>query len=246
MIDESTDISVTKQLAICIRFLTKDGRIAERLLAFKSLTGCAAADIAECVRKVLGDLGLPGINCCALGADGATVMSGKDGGAQQYILLNPFMQYVWCRAHCLNLACISAVEDNPRIETCMNDVRELWVFFKASSGRLTTLAEMQHAANTPLYKLIEPTDTRWLSNHLSLESVVRDLPNLFAALTAIYEEGKSGSATAAGLLQAWRRPYTIAGTFMMRDATGILSRFSKILQAKRTSLIQINELKATY
>eukprot|EP00660_Eupelagonema_oceanica_P019122 gene19122-biopygen33410 len=119
MIDEATGISVTKRIAVCVRFLIADGRIVEHLLAFKALDeeqGASASAITELIEGVLKDLKIPKSDCFAFGADGASVMFGEHAGVQRWLkcTFNPHMQYTWYRGHLLNLACISAVDTSPR------------------------------------------------------------------------------------------------------------------------------------
>ena len=103
---------------------------------------------------------------------------------------------------------------------------------------------MQNAAKDPNYRLCEPGDTRWCSTFFALRSVERDLVHLREALIAIHD--KTGEATPAGLLTVFRRPYTIAGVCMMRDATEILWTFSKRLQTRKLTLIQLHYEKNRY
>jgi hypothetical protein len=76
MIDESTDITTTKNLDIYVSYITKEGILKTRFLCIIPLTSCDAEDITKVLvdifkrKKILSKL-------VAFASDGASVMLGK-------------------------------------------------------------------------------------------------------------------------------------------------------------------------
>ncbi|KAH6926320.1 hypothetical protein HPB50_016962 [Hyalomma asiaticum] len=78
MVDESTDISTTKQLCIVVRFLNSaENKIATTLLDLVELSDGTAQTLHDTVMKTLDKHGLPVKNCLGLCTDGANSMSGN-------------------------------------------------------------------------------------------------------------------------------------------------------------------------
>jgi len=140
-------------------------------------------------------------------------------------------------AHLLNLAAVSASRKVGAVARVFTFVRDLWVFFHRSSIRLNVLKAMHSAAGSPDYKLVEPADTRWLSNLLAFDSVLRDLDCILPALNAIHDD--DGDAMALGLAMTLKREYTVATLCLVREALGIVGRLSRIVQATNMNLVQL-------
>ncbi|KAH6944461.1 hypothetical protein HPB50_003285 [Hyalomma asiaticum] len=78
MVDESTDISTTKQLCIVVRFLNSaENKIATTLLDLVELSDGTAQTLHDTVMKTLDKHGLPVKDCLGLCTDGANSMSGN-------------------------------------------------------------------------------------------------------------------------------------------------------------------------
>lgn len=85
-IDETTDVSVTKQLIVYSRYLV-NGDIRSSFVSILELCDGTAPTIVAAVCKLCEDLNLDIRNhLCALGSDGASVMLGVRGGVSKRCL----------------------------------------------------------------------------------------------------------------------------------------------------------------
>ena len=103
MADEARDGHV-EQLAVCVRYVTADGGVKERLLELVTLKGLNAQCITDAIENVLESNGLNDLLCVAQAYDGASVMSGSVSGVQaRFREKHLEAVYVHCYAHELNL-----------------------------------------------------------------------------------------------------------------------------------------------
>lgn len=77
IVESTPDLSHVDQLTFIFRFVNVEGRVVERLFGFEPLHSHTGASIAECVLKMVRDLGLDLSNCCVQSYDNASNMSGK-------------------------------------------------------------------------------------------------------------------------------------------------------------------------
>ncbi|XP_030293899.1 uncharacterized protein LOC115594174 isoform X2 [Sparus aurata] len=76
-IDETTDVSVIKQLDIHIRYLDNEGQLCSQFLDMVAIPDGTADTIVEAVRDVVDKKGIPVNRLYGLGTDGASVMTGN-------------------------------------------------------------------------------------------------------------------------------------------------------------------------
>ena len=76
-IDETTDVSVTKELILYARYLC-DGDVLTSFIRIVELSNGMASTIADTICKLCSELGLDMLQrLCGLGRDGASVMLGS-------------------------------------------------------------------------------------------------------------------------------------------------------------------------
>ncbi|VDH97194.1 Hypothetical predicted protein [Mytilus galloprovincialis] len=86
MADETTDVSVTEQLSLCIRYVDNDTyEVRADILGFVEPKEVDAEHIANAIVNNLDKWGLPLQKLRGQGYDGASVMSGHVSGVQQRI-----------------------------------------------------------------------------------------------------------------------------------------------------------------
>ncbi len=103
MADEARD-GKSEQLAICVRYVTTEGTVKERLLALTELTSFDAVSVISAIERELQGKGIGLLKCVAQTYDGAAVMSGVTGGVLSHFRKqHPEAIYVHCYAHELNL-----------------------------------------------------------------------------------------------------------------------------------------------
>ena len=148
MVDESTNVSVTKNLILYATFV-------ERRKAKTAYVGLLEAEdgnaytITECILNLLRKWDLDIKKMMGFGSDGAFVMVGMSNGvATRLKSYNPFMSSIHCCAHRTNLCVQEASKYEEIKETCkMLDalVNRVATHFSRSSMRQGELAKMQDA-----------------------------------------------------------------------------------------------------
>ena len=127
--DESTDIATIEELSICFRWVDSSGSPVEHFLGLVSLSACDAASIFAAQKAFLADSDIDAGKLRGQGYDGAATFSGTKNGVQMRIrTLAPRALFVHCRAHVLQLCCISAARCLPSLKkvfathVCLEDV----------------------------------------------------------------------------------------------------------------------------
>ena len=80
MVDETTDLSNTEQMILCLRFVDDDLDVHEEVIGLHSLEFTSADTIISTVQDVLLCLNLSIDNCRGQCYDGANSMSGSKSG----------------------------------------------------------------------------------------------------------------------------------------------------------------------
>jgi hypothetical protein len=153
LIDESEDISHHEQMAVGIRYTTKEGETKECFLGVVRVPDTKAATLKAAVVKFGNDFGLKMNNLRGQGYDGASNMSGHIGGLQALMretFTNAF--YVHCMAHRLNLVVEGIVESVPALNAFLDTLHKVRNLVTGSSKRhvilenaLSGLEEMTEA-----------------------------------------------------------------------------------------------------
>ncbi|KAH6927071.1 hypothetical protein HPB50_026683 [Hyalomma asiaticum] len=169
MVDESTDISTTKQLCIVVRFLNSaENKIATTLLDLVELSDGTAQTLHDTVVKTLDKHGLPVKNCLGLCTDGANSMSGNHNSLFSRLREdNKELVLVKCACHSLDIVASKSMEAIPSAVEHL--VRETYSFFAHSScrqgaykGLYASLSADDESAEPPP-KLLSLSQARWLA-----------------------------------------------------------------------------------
>ena len=132
IIDESTDIAVSKLLTVCIRyFSTEMNKIVSTFLGIIELEKCDANSIVQGIKELLNSLKLDPKKIQGVGTDNASVMCGVKNGV--YVKMksefrNNSIILIRCICHSLQLALSHATEETlPRNIEFM--IRETYKWF---------------------------------------------------------------------------------------------------------------------
>ena len=130
MADETTDVSVTEQMSVCVRYIV-DNEIRKDFIGFVELPKTNAETITNKLIESLQQWNLDLTKWRGKGFDGASTMSGQVSGIQARITaLYPHAKYfTHCKSHCLNLVVVSSCNQVPHIRNFMNTFQQLIFFF---------------------------------------------------------------------------------------------------------------------
>ncbi|CAF1226605.1 unnamed protein product [Rotaria sordida] len=175
--------------------------------------------------------------------DGVAVFSGIHNGvaARFRAAFNIAILFIYCRAHLLQLAVISAAEDSPDISRSLSALKSLVNFINRSSVRLSSFENIQDIFRNQHIKLIQPGDTRWLSNSLAIRSLLQSYQLLLITLESIYNENNEDSAEALGLYNILSNEGTAFILHALQPILDTLAILSKSIQTKAADFKQLQD-----
>ncbi|XP_065831015.1 zinc finger protein 862-like [Oscarella lobularis] len=233
VIDESTDLSTVKQLAIVAHYLNVDTASLEvrclKLLDMSQYVRADAKGILSAVTEYLSNPGpdLPAIpleKMAGAACDGAAVMLGRVTKLKEIV---PRLVATHCAAHRAGACFIPVVTAGALVQA------------NGEGHNRAELSEMQKVMNKPTVRLQRPSDTRWLS----LGNAVTALLKSLAAVKAVLEnEAASGDVTAIGLVHQFKKPMFLVCLHLLCDVLDILNSLSEAFQTRDLNLLAIEGL----
>jgi hypothetical protein len=199
--DESSDMSHKEQLALCLRYVDKLGRICERFLGVVHVSDTTSLSLKVAIISLLKDHHLSPTQIRGQGYDGASNMKGEIKGLKTLIMKeSPSSYYIHCFAHQLQLVLIAVAKDN---EACvwffdhvsylfniigvsckrhdmLRDVRAQQVLQALEMGEIESGSELNQEMG-----LSRLGDTRWGSHYKTILHVVDMYPTILEVLVRI-------------------------------------------------------------
>ncbi|XP_076834821.1 zinc finger protein 862-like [Brachyhypopomus gauderio] len=239
-LDESTDVSVTRQLDLHIRYADKEGQLFSQFLDIVRVPDGKAVTIVRAVKDVLHKKYIPTAQLYGLGTDGAAVMTGRQNGVAKLLQDDyPWVVHVACAAHRLALACRDATMGVQYMATFRDHLQQLHLYFHNSANRTEVLLAASGLLGLKDLKVTEVKDTRWLSQHLAIQSLQRNLPSVLSALA---EEVKVNKCPTAKGLYAFCSTFRfVAALHLQADVLPHLARLSKVFQKEMVNFLAIKE-----
>ena len=144
----------------------------EHFLGLVSFSACDAASIFAALKAFLADSDIDAGKPRGQGYDWDATFSGTKNGVQMRICtFAPRALFVHCRAHVLQLCCISAARCLPSLKKVFATLMSVWKMFHYSPKKFSALKEMQGLVNHPQLKMIKPSDTCWLAHDRSVKAI---------------------------------------------------------------------------
>ncbi|XP_045485543.1 uncharacterized protein LOC123689456 [Pieris rapae] len=195
IIDESTDVSSTKMLAIVTKYYSeKSTALKTKFLTMVDLEGESAQDLFDALSKALRDLNLDIKDAVGFGADTTNVMFGEHGGIIAKIKnVNPHCLFIKCVCHSTALSVSHASKDT--LPRAVNQVvKEVYGYFAHSSKRQREFFEFQEFVNTDKHKILQHYDIRWLSFHSCVNRILEQWDALKLYFQGQYLDDKNISS----------------------------------------------------
>ncbi|XP_006824225.1 zinc finger protein 862-like [Saccoglossus kowalevskii] len=236
MVDETTDISILKQLIMYAKYTDKEGNAKTSFVHISDIFDGKAETIETAIVNFCEkNMFLLNSKMAALGSDGASVMVGKRTGvATRLKERNPILINVHCVAHRLALASSQAMDKIKYLHRISTTLQQLYYFYQNSSVRMSGLKEIESVLNEPQIKLKEAKSVRWLSHQRAIDAIRKTLPAVITSLEREAEE--RGDATAHGLSIFLKQYNFVAAVHMLSDILPHLTRLSLIFQKKNVDL----------
>eukprot|EP00795_Rhopilema_esculentum_P009772 gene9772-18305_t len=174
IVDESTDVSQKKMLAICIRYYSQSKQcIRTTFLKMANLGASATSDvIGAAIQRILEESGLSLANLIGIGVDGCSTMVGVHHSLSTYFKnLVPEIVMFKCVCHSLQLAASKAAEVMPAHIDFM--VRESYNWFSHSTKRLIEYKELHKTITDEIpNRLLQLSATRWMSRYECIKRII--------------------------------------------------------------------------
>lgn len=163
LIDESTDKSAIKHLAIVVRMMAKDQFIIkDEFGSLSEISNATAQSVFDAIMKFFKDNDIPyKNNLIGFGSDGAKVMFGSKHSVKTLLEKEiPGLFVLKCVCHSMALCASYAAEKIPNSVEDM--VRDIYTYMKMSFKRQTEYKEFQVFVETKPHKILQVCQTRWL------------------------------------------------------------------------------------
>ncbi|KYN09966.1 hypothetical protein ALC57_17904 [Trachymyrmex cornetzi] len=175
LLDESTDISITKLLGIVIIYFSeKNRKIVSTFLSMANLESGNTEGIVRCLKKELKQYKLNIKNLIGIGTDNASVMVGCNKSVYTELKKDvPDLILIRCVCHSVQLAI------NHACKQCLPAhleflIHETYNWFSMSFNRQSAYKQLYETINNskePL-KITKVCDTRWLSIEIAVSRIL--------------------------------------------------------------------------
>lgn len=183
MIDESTDNSCVKNLAIIARFTECNLEVHDNFLALIPVADATASNIYQIIVNFFQTNQVDyKSQLIGFSADGANTMTGSNHSVQTLLKNDiPHLAVLKCICHSLALCASNACLRLPRV--CEDLLRDIHTYFQYSFKRKKEYEEFQHFVEVRPHKMLYNSQTRWLS----LLQVVRRVIEQYDALRLYFQ-----------------------------------------------------------
>lgn len=173
MIDESTDKSSTKHLAVVSRMVQSSNfEVKDEFVKLIEVSDASAKGVYDAIINFFSTHDIPyKHNLAGFASDGANVMFGNKHSIKTLLEQDaPHLFIIKCICHSLALCASYACEKLPNgVE---NLVHEVYNYMKFNSKRQKQFQEFQEFLDMKPYKLLQPSQTLWLALHACVKRMV--------------------------------------------------------------------------
>ncbi|XP_055584769.1 uncharacterized protein LOC129737633 [Uranotaenia lowii] len=187
MIDESTDLSTAKTLAIVVRILDDNGtdlfKVSDQIYRVVELK---VSDHKSVYNAIVEEFVKDGIDykkkkLKGFASDGASVMMGLENSVMRLLKKDcPDLIVIKCTCHSLALSASYACKKMPPYLEQL--LRDIYSYVSHSPKRLSEFKTIQDIVELKPLRMLHPSQTRWLS----LEAVVKRILERFSELKIFF------------------------------------------------------------
>lgn len=222
LIDESTDISVTRQMVIMARFFGTD-KVETRLYKIVAFSGKATGEnLFNVVDKSFEDDNIPWHNCLSMSSDGAKAMVGEFNSVLSRVRgQQENLWFLHCTCHVAHLAASHACSELPNV--CEQLSRDVYTYFKTSGKRQDDFQSIQKALDVEEHKILRPCSTRWLATLQCVERLLEQWP----ALLHYFDSLDSKQCTQESVQRIKQTLHSPSAKLYFLFLSAVLPRFTK-------------------
>lgn len=238
IVDETSDIARTEQVALCLSYLA-DGKKQEAFIGFYDTKSTEGEVLYQLVKKALNDLELDIKNIVGQCYDGAANMCGiYKGLATQIKTSAPNAIYVHCYGHLLNLAIQDTMTNTKPLRNALGTIQSLYVFLEASPKRHAVFNDIEIEGKPIVQSLKSQSVTRWACHWVAVKAVHDELERIVKALCILADSRDAKTYTdSRSLLRAICDFEFVFGLCLLKVILSSTSSLSKYLQGKNIDVI---------
>lgn len=234
MLDESTDVSTLKQLAVVARVVNYEKAIVEdRFLQLIDVEDASADGLFNVLCTFMDTHGIPFKNMLGYAADNASVMMGNMGGLKAKLQTKvPNLFVLGCICHSLHLCSSAACQKLPRsVEDLCKDIHS---YINHSPKRLVKFQEFQDFVRIDSHRILHPCQTRWLSLGPVVDRMVEQWPALILFFQS--EALESNVQAAARILDGLRNPILKLYVYFLSYILPVINKMNKEFQSESVKI----------
>ena len=224
LIDETTDRSTIKQLAIVVKYMHEDSgyTLSTKMLDMVPCNEATGENLFNCVMECLAKYKLDPHKIVGMGSDSAANIVGvRNSCYSRFKSLNPHLYLSKCVCH------IAATCSSKAAEAIPDEVEELvqglWAYFSVSSVRQQNLNLFNEFLSCEPLKLLKPSQTRWLS----LESCINRVLGQWDRLEPFFN---SVSDSAGRKIQKKMTPVNKLYLLFLQGTLPLMNNFNRMFQ----------------
>ena len=185
IIDETTDVSTCKELAIVTRHFDKhSSKVQSQLYDLVSLPQADAETTYQTLVSSIEKDKISLKNVIGFAADTCNVMFGEHNSVASRLKENiPNIFLMRCICHSAHLCASHACEKLPR--TAEELMRDVYNYFSNSAKRQEQFKIVQHFCDMEPHRLLRPCQTRWLSLHSCVSRLIEQWDALIQFFQAV-------------------------------------------------------------
>jgi hypothetical protein len=258
--DESSDVYQKEQLALCLRYVDKRGKVVERFLGVVHVENTTSSTLKAAIQSLLMDHSLSLSMVRGQGYDGASNMKGHANGLKKLIMDEcPSAYYVHCFAHQLQLTLVSVAKENLDCAWFFDQIRFLLTLIGNSCKKTQMLrvAQAQRIVEELELGDIEsgkgqnqemgvsrPGDTRWGSHYKTVMCVLSLYPSIRKVITRVGKDSTQGAecAQAQTMSTIFKSFEFVFMAHLMRTVLGYTADLSHALQKRDQDIVNAVDL----
>ncbi len=236
-VDGTRDPTGIENISIIVRFVKDNCKVTERLL---SMTTTEKGDAQTLTNTIITELEKNGLSTSKILSqvyDGASLMSGKNGGVQKILQdkLGRVIPYVHCFNHQLHLVVVHAISTEPAVEDFFNVCNLLYKFIKKP-----TVAVLY--GGQQLKRLLEQRWTGHLQTVKTILNYFQDITELLAVINGNRRYETEVRMEAAGLIREVSETSFKFIAHMVYKILQLLDAPNKLMQSEDMDLLSAVKL----
>ncbi|CAN6268617.1 unnamed protein product [Urochloa humidicola] len=258
--DESSDVYQKEQLALCLRYVDKKGRVVERFLGVVHVENTTSLTLKAAIEKLLMDSSLSLSKVRGQGYDGASNMKGHANGLKKLIMEEcPSAHYVHCFAHQLQLTLVAVAKENPDcvwffeqlrflLNILGNSCKKIQMLRVAQAQRILEELELDDIetgkGRNQEMGLGRPADTRWGSHYKTIMHVLSLYPSIRKVLIKIGDDRslRAESTNAQTMLTTFKSYEFVFMAHLLQTVLGFTADLNHALQKRDQDIVNAVEL----